>query len=91
MKKKRWRVVNAKSGEIKVSYGKADAYDNPDLVYSYRGFDNIRATSNCVMFAFENVDIHEGKSLRKILEERGFDITTLKFSIQKKVVSDGTV
>lgn len=85
MKKKRYRVVPVpKSGEIKVSYGKADSHDSPDVVYSYRGFDDVRATSNCVMFAFENAPIHEGKTLRRILEERGFDITTLKFSIKKK-------
>jgi len=42
------------------------------------------ATSRVIHHAFDNVEVHDGKSLIKILEERGYDMTTLKFEIRKK-------
>lgn len=43
------------------------------------------ATSQCIHHAFDIVEVHDGKSLTKLLEERGYDLTTLKFEIRKKV------
>lgn len=42
------------------------------------------ATGHLLHHAFDIVEVFEGKSLTKELEARGYDMTTLKFSIRKK-------
>jgi len=44
------------------------------------------ATSQVIHHAFDIVEVRDGKPLTKILEERGYDLTTLKFEIRKKVL-----
>lgn len=44
-----------------------------------------RATSKLLHYAFDVVDVFDGKSLTQELEERGYDMTTLKFEIRKKI------
>lgn len=90
MKKKRFRLPVAKDGELLAKYGR-DGGDN-DIFYCFP--DNscgMSRDTRLLSNAFECTKQLSGKTLREELVERGYDITTLKFSIQKKVVSDGTV
>jgi hypothetical protein len=43
------------------------------------------ATGHLLHYAFDCVEVHDGRSLTKELEARGYDMTTLKFEIRKKV------
>lgn len=78
-----------KAGELLVKYGKYEGGE--DLFYFWPENDcGMRRDSNLVMLAFERVPVLDDKSLRKELELRGYDITTLRFSIQKKAAHQTT-
>ena len=42
------------------------------------------------MLAFERTTLLDGKTLRQELEDRGYDITTLKFRVMKKVSNENS-
>ena len=79
---KRFREPKAKQGELLVKFGKADG--ELDIFYCWQGDSNMKRDSNMLSHVFESASIFDGKSLRQELESRGYDITTLKFSIMKK-------
>lgn len=84
---KRYREPKAKPGELKAQWGKLK-YDTPDLCYAW-GDGCSKADSHLIHNVFSSGRFHPGsfeqdKSLLEELEERGYDLTTMKFSIQKK-------
>ena len=80
---KRLRNPVAKENELLVKYGKE--HGEEDLFYCWPDNDTgMKADCRIVMFAFEREKIFDGKIMRQLLEERGYDITTLKFSIMKQ-------
>lgn len=81
-KEKRYRRPTARPGELAVKYGKDD--DGLDLYYCHGGEGATSRDSRLLSMAFESADVGLGKTLRKELEERNYDIGTLKFSILKR-------
>ena len=82
---KRYRAPVAKPGELLVKYGQE--YGDHYLFYCWPGNDcGMKRDSKMLMAAFERTVIftEDGRTLRQELEARGYDITTLKFSIMKK-------
>lgn len=79
--KKRYRTPKAKPGELAAKFGKSD--DGIDVYYCHGGGGSTRADSKLLALAFERTDIGNGKNLRQELTDRGYDITTLRFSIIK--------
>lgn len=87
--KKRYRTPVAKPNELLVKYGQE--YGNRGLYYCYpENGCGMKCDSRIVMTAFERAPIYEGKTMREELEARGYDITTLKFSIMKKVNNENS-
>jgi hypothetical protein len=91
---KRWRAPTAKPGELKIAYGKIDRYNDPDLCVAWGagGADKSDArtalhalTEKRMAYAFPSMGIEERPSLIEELEARGYDITTLRFTISRKV------
>lgn len=83
MTTKRLRAPTAKEGELLCKYGKYLGEES--LFYCYPANScGMRRDSRVLANAFESVKIFEDKTLVKELEDRGYDITTLKFSIKKK-------
>jgi hypothetical protein len=78
--RKRFRSPTAKEGELLAKYGRHEG--DLDIFYCYNGA-GMKPDSRLLSNAFENTKIFEGKSLRQLLVERGYDITTLKFTINK--------
>lgn len=81
---KRLRAPKAKAGELLVKYGKE--FGDEDLFYCYPDNEcGMKRDSKMLMHAFERAAVfHEdGRTLRQELEARGYDITTLKFSVMK--------
>lgn len=86
--RKRFRKPKAKDGELLVKYGKE--YGDEDLFYCYPENEcGMGRDSKMVMLAFERTVIfqEDGRTLRQELEARGYDITTLKFSVMKKTLN----
>lgn len=84
---KRWRTPTAKPGEIKIAYGKVDRHSNPDLCVAWgEGVDLIMhaITEKRLHAKFPGPGHEYEPSLLEELDARGFDITTLKLSIQRK-------
>lgn len=80
---RRFRMPRAKPGELLVKYGQE--HGDQDLYYCWPSNDSgMKRDSRVVMSALEEAKILEDKTLRQLLEERGYDITTLKFTIQKR-------
>lgn len=91
--RKRWRTPTAKPGEIKIVYGRVDRDNNPDLCVAWGPGTDMRCTASLMMHAITEKTLrakfpgpgHEyHPSLVDELEKRGFDITTLRITIQKK-------
>lgn len=92
MAQKRYRVPEPKSDTLHVCWGRPDQFSRPSLVYVYPDRDG-KAASRLISDALEGeryvpTFIPRGytveKSLAKELEERGYDLTTLKLTIKKK-------
>lgn len=81
MAKRRFRAQHAKPGELKAYYGRAEG-DGPDVCFAW-GEGVQKANGAYLAFDVFNSDF------RREMEERGFDITTLRFSIHKKSTQTG--
>lgn len=82
---KRVRVPGpAKPGEQKVSWGRPGAGQEPAVCYCWGGKGADKSDSRLLCMALEDTPIYEGRSLVEELERRGYDITTLKVTIQMK-------
>lgn len=86
--RKRPPIVKPKKGFLTASWGRTRRDDNPDLCYTW-GEDCSKADSYLLHYilcsgAFDPNSQKLEPSLKEELERRGYDITTLKFSIQKK-------
>lgn len=79
---KRYRSVKAKPGELKASFGKADRWDSPAIQYAWGGEGAAKADGRVLCCALEEAIVYDGKTLAQVLTERGYDIGTLRFTIQ---------
>lgn len=80
---KRYRRRTAKDNQIMLYYGKAYTYDAPDICVAW-GKQAGKPTANLIMSAFCETHKLIDVSLIEELDRRGFDVTTIKFSIEKK-------
>ena len=78
---KRVRTPKAKPGQLLACWGRPGSGQDPDLVYAWGGKGADKSDSRVVMSALEELKTSSGLGLRAELESRGYDITTLKFSI----------
>ena len=84
---KRFRSPKAKPGELKAQWGKLP-HDTPDLCYAW-GDGVSRADGHLLHNVLSGERFRPGSferdpSLLDELKARGYDLTTLKISIQKK-------
>lgn len=90
--RKRYHTPKAKPGELRALYGKADRWSGPDVCYVWgEGVPGCDArllhstlSNKRLTLDFPNAGHKFEQSFVDELEERGYDITTLRFSIQKK-------
>lgn len=81
---KRIGVPKAKPGELIVKWGRCEPGEPPEVVYNWGGEGATKRDSMMLAHALENQTLLNGKTLMQELEDRGYDITTLKFTIQQK-------
>lgn len=103
--KKRYRRKHAKPGQLLIYYGKLP-HDDPDVVYAWGGAGANKYDANYLAFVLGskrqrmvygeervkngNNPLTFDPSVLEELEARGYDITTIKFSIMKKEVANGS-
>ena len=80
---KRYRLPTPRVGTLDVRWGRPDQFSTHSLYYTYGNRDG-KSDSRVVMEALEGSSTRNGLSLASELEARGYDLTTLRFSIQKK-------
>lgn len=93
---KRWRVLKQRPNLLEVRYGKADRWDSPDVCYVW-GPGTAKADASLMHTMFSGYGWRkddrtapvavEHNGFLKELEARGYDLTTLRFAIQKKAVA----
>lgn len=89
---KRFRRPKLKDGELRIYYGKLP-HDAPDVVYAWQGDSSMKRDTRLLHYTigsqrpnlwakplFSKME----PSLLEELDQRGYDLTTLKFSIMKK-------
>lgn len=79
---KRLRKPKARPGELLIRFGKVDG--EVDLFYCHGGQGATKRDARLLSHFFEVVTWPDGMNLRKELEYRGYDISTLLFSVQQK-------
>lgn len=82
-KRRRAPLVSAKRGELKAQWGRGDRWDEPAIQYAW-GPGSCSPDGRILCNAIENTTVFDGRSLAAELEVRGYDLTTLRFSIQMK-------
>lgn len=85
---KRPRAPKAKEGELKMCWGKMP-HENPDMCFAW-GEGCTKRDANLLHYVMASprnkyMAPDQMPTLVEELDKRGYDITTLKFSIKKKV------
>lgn len=80
---KRLRAAKPKPGVLDVRWATPECGAAPDLVYTWGGGGADKADSRVLCDALERCAVFDGKSLRQVLTERGYDLATLRFSIRQ--------
>lgn len=83
---KRFRAPVPKPGELKASYGRVDGMEA--VFYTSGGGGVTMADSRVLMNAFEGGAVFGDRTLVEELDSRGYDITTLRFTIQLRGPND---
>ena len=87
--KKRYRKPKVKNGQMILQKGKIDGEVDMCLFFG----DDVPRPDRSLIFYYltvDNINYRGGeiKSLIKQLDERGYDLDTLKFSIEKKKIAN---
>lgn len=82
MKNPRGRKPSPKSGQIVVAWA-TEKGNHPELMYFHEGSRMMKRDVNLLMSAFGTQPLMFGKTLIEELIERGYDLSTFRFSIEK--------
>lgn len=80
---KRWRTPKAKPGQLIARYGREVGGQSLQILYAWGGEGACKSDSRIVMRALEDLPLLGGKTLVEELIARGYDITTLRFSVER--------
>ena len=86
-RRKRNPMVRARSGEIVGAWGRAGDVgrgETADLQYAWGGAGAAKSDARILCQALEELPLLSGQTLRQELAERGYDLTTLRFTIRMK-------
>lgn len=86
--KKYYKRVHAKDNQLLLRYGKADSYSGDDLVVAHGKECSSTDSSLLMQLITSDTLVYNSTktepSFLQELEKRGYDIKTLKISIEKK-------
>lgn len=79
------RRQSAKPGQVVVWYGKLDKHDKPDLCVAWGGDGAGSSDGRLFFHILKDIKLWDwGTDMLQELEKRGYDLNTLKISIQQK-------
>jgi hypothetical protein len=82
MKNPRGRMPNPKPNQLMVGWA-AERHDEPTLQFCYGGGRVGPRDNNMLMSAFHTAKLPSGNTFVEELIERGYDLSTLRFSVEK--------
>ena len=82
MKNPRGRMPSPKTGQIKVAWA-TERGDRPSHQFCWKGDPLMKRDVNLIMSHFATTPTIMGTTFLKELKARGYDMSTLKFSIDK--------
>lgn len=94
---KRLRKPKLKDGELMMYWGREAPGERPDIIFAWQGDSEMRRDTAFLHYALatQKPDLHTTPLFSKMnpsfleeLEARGYDLTTLRFSIKKKETND---
>ena len=85
---KRVTTPMAKPGQLIARWGRADRGHEPSIVYAWGADGACKSDSRILCNALEEVKVFNGKTLAEELDSRGYDLTTLRFSISRRLTHD---
>jgi hypothetical protein len=77
-------MSRAKPGEFKITWGTIERGESPSLIYSHGGEGASKPDGHMISYIFEGCKNEYGRTLVQDLVYRGYDISTLKFSVKIK-------
>lgn len=83
MRRPRGRMPSPKPGQLQVGWACEDRFVNPELHFCYGGGGATSRDNHMLINAFHLAKTASGKCLVEELVDRGYDLSTLKFSIEK--------
>lgn len=98
MPPKRLRIPKLRPGELRVYWGREPHDTTPDVMFAYNGDRMMKRDTNLLHAFMSSPRVNPlvrplwsqmEKGLLQQLQDRGYDLSTLKFSILKKVVPEG--
>lgn len=85
--RKRWLVAVPKPGMLVARYGRPSRGDSLQVCYAWGGGGADKSDGRILSNALEGAHVQQGRTLCEELEARGYDITTLRFSIERLPVT----
>ena len=81
---KRIYVPVAKEGQLMAKWGRPEQGEPPEIVYAWGGAGACKRDAGILMRALGGLEVIDGKTPAQELEARGYDLSTLKFTIEHK-------
>ena len=81
---KRIPALIAKPGEVRAGWARPERSEPPELCVAWGGAGADRSDARIVLKALQGCDVYKDRDLVTELESRGYDITTMKFSIRRR-------
>jgi hypothetical protein len=81
---KRLHTPTAKPGELRAKWGRPSPGDPASVCYVWGGSGAEKPDARILSNALEDAPVFSGRSLAQELEARGYDLSTLQFSVKKK-------
>jgi hypothetical protein len=81
------RRQSARRGELRATYGRYEG-DLPDVIFAWGGDGANKRDGALLHYWFSRYEDNKFKTLAEELEARGYDLSTLVFSVMKKPTAD---
>lgn len=83
MRRPNGRMPNPKPGQLQVGWAREGRTQAPELFFCYGGYGANPRDNAVIVQAFSSAENAAGNTLIEELVARGYDLSTLRFSVEK--------